>query len=76
MSCEICEEQLLSSELVPYKFHTENVIFVCKNHYCKCMPKLLPWRWITLCNKCNYNCVCKSCCQEDKDGKFVCKNCL
>jgi len=72
MSCEICHEQLLASELIPYKSHTQNVIFVCKNHYCKCMPKMLPWRWI---NKCCDNYICKGCCYENNLGEYVCQNC-
>ena len=91
MACHICDEQLLASELVPYKLTPNNshnvmkdsIVFVCKNHYCRCMPKLMPWSWVTECDKCNKNYICRSCacqntCQntyEKEKGIYVCTDC-
>jgi len=55
--------------------YCDSIVIVCKKHWCPCMPDVLPWRWIELCEVCGKNPVCKSCKYYNIYGYIVCNNC-
>lgn len=67
--CVKCNNKLTDEEL---DFFNKNEItlddnlwiygggYICKNHWCKCMPKSSPHKSLSNCDKCDRH-ICKSC---------------
>lgn len=59
--------------------------YLCKNHWCICMPKSIPWNYLIPCIICNQmickSCAyqfyisCKSCNHEIHDTGLCCQRC-
>ena len=47
--------------------------YLCKSHWCECMPQNTPWKWLTECSVCG-NAICKTCkCETARS--MVCSDC-
>lgn len=48
--------------------------YICQSHWCDCMPRTTPWRYLTNCTVCGDS-VCKSCKTETRGGGLICAEC-
>lgn len=76
--CSKCAEILTDEER---EFFDKNDIigmtgckYLCKSHWCECMPEATPWRYLTDCGVCGGT-VCKTCKCETNMGCVVCSDC-
>jgi len=77
-SCHICDETLTDDELTYFNENdltilTENE-YRCEKHWCPCMPKMTPWKYLTSCDICE-NAICKTCKRESFKGNLLCDDC-
>jgi hypothetical protein len=49
--------------------------YLCKEHWCDCMPESTPWSYIRQCDACQNKNLCKSCKNMDRFGNFLCQRC-
>ena len=62
--CKLCQKLLNKEEL---KYCDDNwgtelqyIGYHCSTHWCSCMPKETPWKWLTPCYICD-KMMCKTC---------------
>lgn len=79
--CLICQSPLLPSEISTLKiegYHFTDgectIPLLCKQHYCSCLPQTTPWNWVTRCDVCSENIVCKAC-KNERSGLIICRSC-
>lgn len=81
IKCNICETFLTTEELKLLKINSiaQSIgkVTVCKKHWCNCMPKRRPYKWIKMCFKCKKRMHCELCCGYDNytDLNLVCSSC-
>jgi len=76
-NCNKCNTNLTDDE---FNYFQDNELvlyagYLCNKHWCKCMPKNTPWKFLTECNLCGHM-VCKTCKKESGFGCIMCNNCF
>lgn len=77
--CDKCSNQLTNEE---FDFFENNDLiknlgckYLCKSHWCDCMPNTTPWKYLTGCSVCGKT-ICKTCKYETGYGSTICDDCL
>jgi hypothetical protein len=72
--CDICSNALTTEEIDYFKQHDLirylDCGYLCKKHWCECMPNQTPWKWLIQCGICD-NYICKTC----KRYESMCSEC-
>ena len=75
--CNKCPNFLKNDE-ISYFCNNPQVLlinnYICKNHWCVCMPSKQPWNFIFECAVCDNN-ICKTCKFITKKGLSLCDTC-
>lgn len=78
MNCTKCSNKLTEEEL---KFFNENVLlritnnYLCKLHWCECMPDATPWKWLNTCSICDKG-ICNACKNYTiNNNNTICSDC-
>lgn len=82
--CSKCYQSLTEEELQYFNENTTSGIsetllvcegYVCRKHWCECMPESTPWSYISSCEICGDNYICKNCKHHAKSGLMICEEC-
>lgn len=75
--CEKCpklisekEKQYFDDSGATFLFYDK---YLCENHWCECMPKSTPWKWLNSCDICSRT-ICKTC-KFETDNNLICQSC-
>lgn len=63
MKCNKCDNIITEEEKIYIEKNKLQDIcngYLCKNHWCKCMPKSTPWSYLMPCDICD-GMICKTC---------------
>lgn len=71
--CMICYTKLDEEEIRVCS--NTDYIFVCKKHWCNCMPDRTPWSYVVRCSECSDKTYCKTCKEYDENGDTICFSC-
>ena len=71
--CMICYKKLDDEEIQVCS--KTDFIFVCRQHWCSCMPDRIPWSYVVRCSECCEKTFCKTCKEYDDNGDTICFSC-
>ena len=66
--CIICHQILNYEEL---EVSSRGRLFLCRQHWCDCLPDKKPWNYVYRCVECGEKTFCKACKAYSKDG-WIC----
>ncbi len=84
LKCSKCYKHLTEKELQYFDENPDSGIsntlivcegYVCKKHWCECMPKSTPWSYLRTCGICENNYICKTCKYITNSGITICEDC-
>jgi len=77
--CCICLNDLTDEEKKYNDDNKEEIFsiqngYICRSHWCQCMPVSTPWRYLCQCASCD-NYVCKECHRIGEEHETICEDC-